>query len=268
MKNLQLIIIDPQHDFCNPNGSLFVGGADEDMKRLAGFIERMAPKLSDIHVTLDSHRKIDISHPMWWSDTSGKSPDPFTIITAEDMTSGTWRTRKPGCYDTSLTYLKALEATKRYPHCIWPEHCLIGSEGHTVHPDVYGALQGWEESRYAMTDYVTKGSNPWTEHFSAVQAEVPDSQDPSTQMNTGLVTTLEEADTTLWSGEALSHCLANSARDVAANFSDPRFIQSMVLLTDASSSVTGFENFGTDFVDELVKKGMQTATCADFLATA
>lgn len=268
MKNLQLIIIDPQFDFCNPNGSLFVAGADEDMKRLAGFIERMSSKLTDIHTTLDSHRKIDISHPMWWADADGKMPLPFTIIKAIDLECGTWRTRQISAHAKTLAYLEALEATKRYPHCIWPEHCLIGSEGHTIHPDVYGALQGWEESRYAMTDYVTKGSNPWTEHFSAVQAEVPDPQDPSTQMNTGLVTTLEEADITVWAGEALSHCLANSARDVAANFSDPKFVQNMVLLTDASSNVSGFEHFGTSFVAELVKKGMQTSTCADFLKAA
>ena len=268
MKNLQLIIIDPQHDFCNPNGSLYVDGAHEDMQRLAGFIDRMAPKITDIHVTADSHHKADISHPMWWCDADGNPPAPFTIISASDLADGVWRTRKPSCHARTLAYLQALESTGRYPHCIWPEHCLIGTEGHTIHPDVMGALHGWEESRYAITDVVTKGSNPWTEHFSAVQAEVPDPEDPSTQMNTALVDTLEQADITVWAGEALSHCLANSARDVAANFSDPQFIKNMVLLTDASSNVTNFEHYGTDFVTELVTKGMQTSTCADFLKTA
>ena len=30
MKNIQLMIIDPQNDFCTPEGSLFVPGANED----------------------------------------------------------------------------------------------------------------------------------------------------------------------------------------------------------------------------------------------
>jgi len=33
--NVHLLIIDPQNDFSNPQGSLFVPGADDDMKRLA-----------------------------------------------------------------------------------------------------------------------------------------------------------------------------------------------------------------------------------------
>ena len=69
--NVHLLVIDPQNDFCDPNGSLFVPGADEDMKRLGGFIERVKDKLNDIHVTLDCHRKVDIAHPIWWRDSSG-----------------------------------------------------------------------------------------------------------------------------------------------------------------------------------------------------
>lgn len=30
---VHLLVIDPQKDFCNPNGSLFVTGADKDMDR-------------------------------------------------------------------------------------------------------------------------------------------------------------------------------------------------------------------------------------------
>ena len=32
---LHLVAIDPQNDFCSPHGSLYVPGAEEDMKRLA-----------------------------------------------------------------------------------------------------------------------------------------------------------------------------------------------------------------------------------------
>lgn len=262
---LHLLVIDPQKDFCNPNGSLFVQGAENDMDRLALMVKRLQGKLDDIHVTMDSHRKVDISHPMWWKDSNGKHPAPFTVISVADMETGRWNTTQPGAYQRTLKYLRALEAGKRYPHVIWPEHCLIGDEGHGLESRFAESVHGWEQARYAMSDIVTKGSNPWTEHFSAVQAEVPDPSDPSTQVNTNLIRTLEEADMILLAGEALSHCLANSVRDIANNFADPKYIKKLVLLTDASSNVTGFEKYGEDFVKELVGKGMQTSTTTSIL---
>ena len=39
--NIQLLVIDPQNDFCHPDGSLFVPGADDDVERLAAFVESL-----------------------------------------------------------------------------------------------------------------------------------------------------------------------------------------------------------------------------------
>jgi len=268
--NVHLVVIDPQNDFCDPNGSLFVPGADEDTKRLAGMVTRLAPKLDDIHVTLDSHRKVDISHPMWWKDSSGNRPGPFTLISAADVESGRWTTYLPSFRARTLEYLKALELRGRYGHTVWPEHCLIGDEGHNVFPELSAAIHDWED-RFAQCEFVTKGSNPWTEHFSAVQAEVPDANDPSTQVNTGFIQTLENADLILLAGQALSHCVANTVMDIAANFSDPAYIQKLVLLTDCTSEVpnppgmTLFSDFTTQFLADMQAKGMKLDTSANIL---
>ena len=65
IKRVHLLIIDPQHDFCDKSGALFVQGADEDMKvRLPKMITRLGAKLDDIHVTLDCHHLIDVAHPI------------------------------------------------------------------------------------------------------------------------------------------------------------------------------------------------------------
>ena len=101
-----------------------------------------------------------------------------------------------------------------------------------------------------------------------VQAEVPDPEDPSTQVNIGLVRTLEEADVVLMAGEALSHCLANTVRDIAAQFSDPRYVAKIHLLRDATGNVPGFESLGDAFVRELTAKGMKLTTTTEFLAAA
>ena len=262
---IHLVVIDPQNDFCNPNGSLFVPGADKDIDRLAVMVQRLSTKLDDIHVTLDSHRKVDISHPMWWKDASGKRPGPFTLITAADLESGKWDTYLPSFRTRTLAYLKALGVRGRYLHTVWPEHCLIGDEGHNVHPFLATAIHEWED-RFAQCEFVTKGSNPWTEHFSAVAAEVPDPNDPTTQVNTGFITTLEKADMILLAGQALSHCVANTVMDIAANFSDPTYIQKLVLLTDATSEVpnppgmTIFSDFTARFLADMKAKGMKLST--------
>ena len=266
IKNVHILAIDPQQDFASPDGSLFVPGADEDMTRLAAMIDRLGGKIDDIHVTLDSHHLVDVAHPVMWKDSSGKNPDPFTIITASDVADGVWSPVQPGLTKRMLSYVKALEASGRYPLCIWPPHCLIGSKGHTVVPELLEALTNWEHDQFAIVNYVTKGSNVYTEHYSAVKAEVPDPEDPTTQLNTGLIQTLMEADVIAIAGEAGSHCLANTTRDVADGFGDDSYVQKLVLLTDATSPVPGFEQLQEDFIKEMTGRGMKTSTTTDFLA--
>lgn len=265
--HVHLLVIDPQNDFCDPAGSLYVPGAERDMDRLSLLVHRLKDKLSDIHITLDSHRKVDIAHPIWFVDSDGRHPAPFTQISAGDLTAGTWTTTVPAFRDRTLGYLKALEAGGRYPHVVWPYHCLIGSEGHAVTPKLFEAVAEWEE-RFATPDIVTKGSNPFTEHFSAVRAEVPDPNDPTTQLNAPLIQALEEADVILLAGEARSHCLANTVRDIATALSDPRYVRKLHLLTDATSDVPGFEALGDAFVRDLVALGLNTTTTDRFLAAA
>lgn len=262
--NIQLLIIDPQNDFCNPNGSLYVPGADEDMKRLAVMLERIGNKLTDIHVTMDSHRVVDVAHPVFWKDSLGKSPKPYTIISADDVKDGKWQTTNPAVIQRGLDYVTQLESNGRYPLCIWPEHCIIGSWGHSIYPAVSDALINWERREFAMVRYVTKGSNLFTEHYSALQADVIDPTDPTTMLNTDLIEILEVADLVAITGEALSHCVASTGKDIISNFGDDA-IKKLVLLEDTTSNVPGFEQLGIDFVNEAVSKGMQVSTSIEFL---
>ena len=264
MRRTHLLIIDPQNDFCAPQmGSLYVPGADQDMDRLTQMIDRLRSQLTDIHVTLDSHHLIDIAHPDFWRDSAGNPPPAFTQITADDLRQGRWMTRLPSARDRSLNYLETLEHQDRYPHTIWPPHCLIGSAGHNVYTPLFESLRRWEAERFALVDYVTKGSNLWTEHFSAVQAEVPDPMDPSTQINAHLMDTLEQADMILLAGEAGSHCLANTVRDIVKHFSAPEYISKMVLLEDATSPVPGFESHQDHFIRDMRQMGMQITNTRD-----
>lgn len=273
---LHLLCIDQQKDFTSRNGALPVPNGTENAERTAQMIERLQDKIDDIHVTMDSHRPLDISHPQWWVDESGNAPGPFTgvVLDGEQMMFLDYktglkrraRTRSMGALQRTKEYLAALVANGRYAHTIWPEHCLIGDEGHNLNPALAAAIHEWERKRYAISDIVTKGSNPWTEHFSAVQAEVPDPGDPSTQVNRALVQTIEEADIVGCTGEALSHCYANTLRDLFRFFNDKTAIGKLHLLTDATSSVGGFEHMGDAFLKEATSLGAKLSTTKDFLA--
>ncbi len=261
----ELLIIDPQIDFCDPQGALFVDGADKDMERLAGFINDHGDKINNIHVTMDSHHKLDVAHPIFWRNGQGENPAHYTIISSQDVKDGTWQPVFPKLIKQMISYTESLEKSGRYPLCIWPPHCLIGSKGHGVFPILFEALLKWEGRPWAV-DYVTKGSNLYTEHYSAVRAEVPDPSDSSTQLNASLIQTLMEADTVIVAGEAGSHCLANTVRDIVDGFENDDYVKKIVLLQDATSPVTGFENLQEDFIKEMTSKGMQVFNTADYYA--
>jgi nicotinamidase-related amidase len=75
---------------------------------------------------------------------------------------------------------------------------------------------------------------------------------------------LEEKDIILLAGEALSHCLANTVRDIADGFNDPKSVEKFVLLEDCTSSVPGFEQLGQDFISDMTGRGMKLAKAADY----
>ena len=279
-RKVHLLMIDPQNDFCNrgnpkllaalksagipqnewPNevnpGALFVPGADEDMARLAAFITKNEKRIDEIHCTLDSHQTIHIAHPIFWRNSKGEHPTPFTVITDDDIKKGLWTTTNPRWQVRGQEYVDALEKNKRYILVIWPPHCLIGSWGAGVVSAVHNALMDWETNQFNRVNFVAKGSNLFTEHYSGVQADVPDNKDPSTKLNANLIDALTEADEIVITGEALSHCVANTVRDVAKEFGVDN-IKKFTLLQDTTSNVPGFEKLGRDFVLEMAGKGMK-----------
>ncbi len=270
-KNIQLLIVDPQNDLCDSKrGAVAVTGADEDMRRLAEMIGRIGSQIDDIHVTLDSHHLIHVAHPIYWKDKSGKHPLPTTVIDASDVRAGRWvPTRKNWLRHTrknfgALDYVEALESNGKYVLTIEPPHCLIGSWGHNVYPPLLEALHEWEAKEFAAVNFVTKGANYHTEHYSAICADVPDPTDHTTDFNKGLLQTLNDADEILLAGEAASHSLANTALDADAFFSDDSFARKLVLLSDATSCIEGFEDRYDAFVRTLSAKGMRVTTTTEY----
>ena len=273
---ISLLTIDPQVDFCggepagSPKPALGVPGGWDDMARLATMLDRTCMQVDAIHVTLDSHPLIHIAHPGWWMDAQGRQPTPFTFISAADVASGTWTPRNPKLRDYSLRYVQTLEANANFQLCIWPPHCQIGMPGSNVQPILMASLNAWADRRNRWVNFVTKGSNPMTEHYSAIQAEVPDPRDPSTMLNTRLIEELRKSDIVLVAGEAASHCLRTTVLDIANNIGDEH-IKKLVLLEDCTSPIPAspgspdFPAITQAFIRDMAARGMKVARSTDFL---
>ena len=202
-----LLLIDCQKDF-HPGGSLAVPNADADAARITQFIRQNTPAIHRIVATMDSHHPLHIAHPCFWSDQDGNNPTPFTVISTEDIVSGKWTPRediKPSAredlliddtilqgeipsnlYTTDATgqkqlnmkqwcieYTKRLASNGKFQLMIWPEHCLVGTEGHNLVTEIGEALMEWSRKTGGSVEWVNKGQNLLTENYSALCAEVP-----------------------------------------------------------------------------------------------
>jgi len=275
---IHLLLVDPQNDFCDlpdryrPEDpakpaparlapALPVPGAHADMQRLAALVERCGSRLSDITVTLDTHLRLDIAHPDFWMMPDGALASPFTQIRADDVRSGRLLPRDSSATPRVLQYLDALAASGRHQHMIWPVHCEVGTWGHAVHADLHAACARWESRSLRHVGWVNKGINPWTEHFSAIRAEIPDREDPTTQTNQGLLARLRQADRLLIAGEAGSHCVKATTEHIVEACT-PEARARIVLLSDGMSPVAGFEANQQAFLEDMTAAGLRVTTTA------
>ncbi|MFC4313697.1 cysteine hydrolase [Steroidobacter flavus] len=261
-----LLIVDPQNDFCDPKGSLFVPGAGEDMQRLAGFIGSARRRLGEIVVTLDSHPSVAIERPTFWARGDGGPVAPFTQITHAQVMAGEFVPNDSSLRPRVLTYLQALESQGRYKLMVWPVHCVIGAWGHNIQGAVLEAVGEWESQVQRGAFKVLKGQNPLTEQYSAVRAEVPSADDPRTQTNRELIEKCRPgSELLLVAGEASSHCVAATLEHLFEEFSEQE-LRRVVLLEDCMSPVKGFESNAQAFIERAVARGARAMTGAQALA--
>jgi len=258
-----LFIIDPQNDF-HEGGSLGVDGATADSQRIAELIRRHPFQIDHIFVSLDTHHRVHIAHGGFWTDSDGQSPPPFTKISHADVVSGKWKAREPELQRWALEYTSSLEEGGRFTHMIWPYHCLIGSPGHAVSPALLPALDEWSEKRGRAVTWALKGQNNRTEMYSALRAEVPVSDDPATHLNMQLVETLASHSQVIICGEAKSHCVNFTTRDLLSAWPKGRPVSDICLLEDATSPVAGCDAEADQFFDDMRAVGVTLVKAADW----
>ena len=260
-KRVVLFICDPQNDYSD-EGSIPIPNANADSNRIYDMIKDHMDDIIEIYVSLDSRHRTHISNPISWVNKKGDMPEPFTIITASEVLKGKWKARQRVSQQDFVDYVSKVEANNRLPFTIWPDHCLIGTWGQAIMPQINEALQDWAAHRLTTVEYIIKGTNTHTEMYSAICSEVPNPNDPSTELDLGMIERLKSADRVILCGQSLSHTVQMTVKDIVSNWKQEE-LGKLMLLTDCSSPVPGFESMAESFVRDMKEKGMKCMSMSE-----
>jgi nicotinamidase-related amidase len=120
--------------------------------------------------------------------------------------------------------------------------------------NVRGTLNAWSDATGGSVEFVWKGQNLLTEMYSALEADVPVSEE--TSFNQSLQDSLLASDRVLVAGQASSHCVNYTMRDIVEHWPQDRRSQ-LCLLTDCTSSVPGFESAAEQFFRDMETAGVK-----------
>src|SRR5688572_14791484 len=251
-----LLAVDVQNTFCIPDFELFVAGrsgtgAVDDNRRLCDFLYRNLGTITQIFPSLDTHHAMQVFHAIWLVDEDGNHPEPYTLVSPEDVATGRWTMNDavaealgidPGYARRHLEhYTRQLAAGGKYNLTIWPYHAMLGGIGHALVSAVEEAVFFHGVARYSQPDFQIKGSNPLTEHYSIIGPEVTRGVhgEMLAERNRALVDHLHEYDAVVIAGQAKSHCVAWTIADHLAEVRarDFSLAPHVFLLEDCTSPV-------------------------------
>jgi nicotinamidase-related amidase len=245
---LCLLAVDVQNTFCHPEFELFVPGAVEDSRRLCEFMYRNLGAITRIFPSLDTHRAMQVFHAIWLVDEHGDHPQPYTLISADDVEAGRWRVDPAVAEvygvdgDRHLAhYTRRLAEGGKYDLTIWPYHAMLGGIGHALVSAVEEAFFFHSVARHSQPEFQVKGDKPLTEHYSMLGPEVTEGPDGERLggRNDALVETLLTFDAVVIAGQAKSHCVAWTIDDLLGGDDDQvrRLAERTYLLEDCTSPV-------------------------------
>lgn len=272
-RNVHLLLIDVQKDFCFPGGSLYVAGrsgrgALDDNRRMAEFVYRNLGVLTHISATMDTHFAFQIFFPSFWLGADDRPLAPHREITTDQIDRGEVRPNPSvaswlcnGNYGWLLKqvryYCAELERAGKYHLYLWPPHCMLGSAGHALAGVLHEARMFHSFVRGTQSWVEVKGGNALTENYSILRPEVLMRHDgqPLAQRNTAFLKTLLTADAVVIAGQASSHCVKSSIEDLLGEIvtQDPALARKVYVLADCMSAVTvpdGKGGFAADFTPQ------------------
>ena len=176
---------------------------------------------------LYTHTPMQIFHSDFLVDEQGKHPPAMTLITLEDVEAGRWKVDPAVAHSVAgghyvalqnhlLHYCRKLSDRGKYSLMIWPYHAMLGSVGHALVSAVEEAIFFHSIARHTAPRFEVKGGNPLTENYSVLSPEVtlgPDEEKVGGP-NTHLVEHLLSFDAVVVAGQAASHCVQWTVKDL------------------------------------------------------
>ncbi|HXR64629.1 MAG TPA: hypothetical protein VN729_01810 [Ktedonobacteraceae bacterium] len=236
-EKIAVVLVDYQHDFVDPSGTLSVPGAREDVARFLNWFYANAHGITSIYASLDTHLPYQIFFSAWWQDPqTGEHPQPFTAISAAEVNAGRWvPLLQP---EWSIYYVNNLAEQARKDLMIWPHHTMQGTLGQMLVAPLSEAIAWHSAARGTQPNYITKGLTPRTEFYGIFGAEVQDPADSTSDLNTVLLDAVTRHERVYIAGEAKSHCVLETARQLVAHLSPrPELLKRLYILRDCTSSV-------------------------------
>ena len=253
---IALLLVDVQNTFCIPDFELYVSGrsgtgAVDDNRRLCEFIYRSLSLITRIIPTMDTHLAMQIFHAIFYVNNQGHHPDPFSLISVDDIERGRWKPNpevlhhlgiEPGYGERHLLhYTQALKKSGKYNLTIWPYHAMLGGIGHALVSAVEEAIFFHSIARYSQPDFRIKGRKPLTEHFSVLGPEVTKGHrgEALAEKNQAIIRWLLRFDAVIIAGQAKSHCVAWTIADLLEELGGERatLARKVYLLEDCTSPV-------------------------------
>ena len=201
-----LLVVDLQHDFL-PGGALGVAGGDEVIAPIAALTRRFG-----------------------------------TVVATQD-----WHPPGHVSFASAHPGRKAYEtiALPQGPQELWPDHCVQGSRGAALHPDLPDA---------ALSLLLRKGTRPDVDSYSTFRENVgPDGRRPTTGLGAWLAA--RGVKRVFLAGLARDFCVRVSAVDAAAEGFE------VVVLDDLTRAVFPERKAETDA--ELARAGVRLASSRD-----
>lgn len=233
-----LLAIDFQIGFCHKNtGTLYVPGSEDDIKRTISFLFNNLENITTIFSSLDTHLAFQIFFKTWFSDNKGKFPDYFTMLDKKMIESGQLMPTVDPVW--TLDYIEKLKKQGNKDLCIWTFHTMLGTIGHALDPALFEAFFYHAIARVSQTSFLTKGNIPQTEMYGILSPEVQVPQHPMGGFNTSFLNLLTKHDKVFIVGEAKSHCVLESIKQIYNFFikDDPDVLKKIYILEDCMSSV-------------------------------
>jgi len=268
-ERIAVILVDYQHDFVNPSGALYVPSSQDDIARFLKWFYKNASRITSVYASMDTHLPYHIFYDVWWKNPrTGEHPQPFTEITEEDVMKEIWVPSFQSDLDWSLHYVHLLKKQAKKNLMIWPYHTLEGTLGHMLCAPISEAIAWHSAARKTQPVYIAKGRTRRTEYYGIFGAEIPDPIDPESDFNTELMEAMIDHNRLYVAGEAKSHCVLESEKQLVNYYSKRRqLFNKLHFLIDCTTSIKtptfDFDGQTEKELAEMQKMGVKMVRSSD-----